>query len=68
MKNQVIAIVDSDGPANVGDLLVFLCSVGGVAVGYRPRLAVSERFSQESTRKPDHVLRAHFSTIGGGFG
>jgi hypothetical protein len=67
MQAQVIAIVSSDGPANVGDLFVFLFPVGGVAVGYRSGLTVAgSTLAKRARVTHDHVLRAHFAEVPGG--
>lgn len=59
----VLAIVDSTGPANVGDLFVFLGPVGTIdaAEGYSPRLAVAGPMATPKRR-------AHATQNDGGFG
>jgi hypothetical protein len=42
----MIAIVDSNGPANIGSLWVDLGPVGNVTDGYRPRFLATGQHSQ----------------------
>jgi hypothetical protein len=67
MKDKVIAIVSSDGPANVGDLLVSLYPVGDVAVGYRPLAVAGAACVQRETSVRKETL-AHISAVIAGFG
>jgi hypothetical protein len=68
MKDKVIVIVSSDGPANVGDLLVSLCPVGDMAVGYRSRLAVAGAACAQRETSVRKETLAHISAVIAGFG